>query len=149
MEKGVASVRSSSCQQHLKVQADDELQGWIMKYEEFVYHLKANVPDGLIMKNPGSGISTVIWCDEEQICYKRGQARLYVRLHDLYLGYSSHIGRRMSTSDLKSMQPRVFDSNRNGHSCHCTFLFLVLHRMGLTEEVQGAGRKGNPFWVSL
>ena len=126
-----------------------ELQDEAMKYEEFVRSLRANVPNGLVMKNPGLGTSTVIWSDEERICYKRGQARLYVSLRDLYLGYSSHVGRKMSTNDLKSLAPAVFDSKLNGHNCNCTFLFLVLQTMGLTEKIQGTGRTENPFWVFL
>lgn len=121
-----------------------------MNYEAFVRSLTENLPEGLVMDNPGRGTSTVMWCDGERICYKRGRgARLYVDLRHLYEGYRQHAGRRMTTNDLKVMAPGVFDSKQNGHSCHCTFLFMALRRMDVVDEVQGAGRAGDPFWVSL
>jgi hypothetical protein len=58
-------------------------------------------------------------------------------------------GRGVSSSDLKSLSPSVFDSSQNGHSCHCTFLFMALRQMGIVNEIWGKGRPGKPFGVTL
>lgn len=121
-----------------------------MEYDAFVQSLMASLPEGTVMDNPGGGTSTVMWCDGERICYKRGRgSRLYVDLRHLYEGYRQHSGRRMTTNDLKAMNPAVFDTKQNGHNCHCTFLFMALQRMGIVGAIQGAGGAGSPFWVSL
>jgi hypothetical protein len=51
----------------------------------------------------------------------------------------------------KSRQRDIFDSNARpaGHSCNCTFLFLVLKEIGLCGEIKGAGKAGNPFYVDI
>ncbi len=120
-----------------------------MGYAEFVQLLMTSLPAGLVLGNPGRGTSTILWCNEERICYMRGGLRLYVELTHLYEGYQQHIGRVMTTNDLKVMNPAIFDTKQNGHDCHCTFLFMALRRMGVVNEIQGAGRAGNPFAVSL
>jgi len=57
----------------------------------------------------------------------------------------------MSSVDLKTDNPSVFDSQARpaGHSCNCTFLFMVLHQMGIASNVHGRGVRGNPFYVDV
>ncbi len=120
-----------------------------MDQDGFVELLMARLPEGLVMKNPGVGTSTVMWCDGKRICYKRGDSRLYIDLSELYNAYVQFRGRTVSTNDLKAMAPAVFDSSQDGHNCHCTFFFMALQQMGLVDQVCGEGRPGDPFGVSL
>ena len=120
-----------------------------MDYDTFV-ELIVRLPEELIMDNPsGRGMSTIIWCDGKRVCYKRGDLRMYVDFHHLYEIYRRYSGRTVTTNDLRTMNPSVFDSKQNGHSCHCTFLFMALRQMGVVSEIYGSGRTGNPFGVSL
>ncbi|WP_338845993.1 hypothetical protein V8J88_19880 [Massilia sp. W12] len=120
-----------------------------MDFDAFVQSLKNAPQTGLVMQNPGAGTSTILYCNDQRICYKRGKSPMAVKYSDLYEGYIQYAGKEMSTNDLKAMRPAVFDSKHNGHSCHCTFLMMVLHRMGLASAIQGKGVKGNPFLVKL
>ena len=120
-----------------------------MNFERFVHQLTARLPDGLVMKNLGKGTSTIMWNDGDRVCYKRGGSRLYIHLRRLYDACCHFSGRVVSTTDLKDWKPEVFDSTQNGHSCHCTFLFMALRRMDVIHEISGTGRSGAPFRVTL
>src|SRR5262249_14930569 len=54
-----------------------------------------------------------------------------------------------SANQIQDYKPAIFDTDRNGHNCHCTFFFLALQRMGLAGAIWGRGRAGSPFGVSL
>jgi len=120
-----------------------------MDYAEFSESLQMAVPPGTILNNPGKGTSTVISYPDGKVSYKRGGARFYVSIRDLYDAYKHFKGQLVDTSDLKSYAPTIFDSTKNGHSCHCTFLFLSLQRMGIVDEIQGQGVRGSPFSVDI
>ena len=63
-----------------------------------------------------------------KVSYKRGKSTIRVAIIDLFAAYAHFRGRRVSSCDLKMLAPHVFDSQARpaGHSCNCTFLFMVL-----------------------
>ena len=58
-------------------------------------------------------------------------------------------GEGLAPSDLVIFKPTVFDSKQSGHSCNCTFLFQILKEMGIVDEIEGEGKRGNPFYVII
>ena len=122
-----------------------------MDRRKFAGKVRQNLPVGTIMKNPGRGTSEVTSYTDTKIAYRRGNSTMYVSLEDLYLAYKKFQGQYVTASDLKSYKPRVFDSSARpaGHSCNCTFLFLLLNRLGLAGDIQGAGKRGNPFGIRI
>ena len=74
-----------------------------------------------------------------------------VKFSDLYEAYAHFFGKNMTTTDLRGFKPSVFDSSARpaGHSCNCTFLFLLLFGMKLCGEIEGSGKSGKPFYVKL
>ena len=122
-----------------------------MDFITFTKSIKRNMPVGTILKNPGGGTSEVVGYTDEKIAYLRGKSRMYVRYEDLYQAYQKFKGQYVTTSNLRTFRPHVFDSSARpaGHSCNCTFLFLLLGQLGLASDIQGAGRQGNPFGVRI
>ena len=121
----------------------------LMEKIEFVQLFMASLPNGLSLQNPSRGTSTIIWCDGQKVCYKRGNLRLYIDLSYLFEAFRHFNGRLVTTNNLKEMAPQIFDSDRNGHNCHCTFFFMALRQMGIVNEILGTGRVGSPFGISL
>lgn len=119
-----------------------------MTLEEFVGRMRAALPDGTEMCNPGGGTTTVLDCDDARLCYRRGRSRFCVALAALHEAYLHHAGMTVTTTDLKTYAPQVFDSRGGGHNCHCTVFFLALQRMGLASAFWGKGRVGAPFGVT-
>ena len=123
-----------------------------MELEEFVAKARASMPSGYVFENPGGGTSSILKNDEQTVCYKRGNSRIYVRWRDLHAAYALFVGRRVSSSDLRKAMPSVFDSSAqpSGHDCNCTFLFHLLVKLSLTEgALKGGGVAGDPFAVRL
>lgn len=120
-----------------------------MDLTTFVQRFRASLPPESILPNPGGGTSTIIWCDHERVCYRRGSSRLYINLSDLHAVYIQFAGKDITTRLLKDYAPSLFDSAHNGHNCHCTFFFLALERMNLATGVWGRGQKGSPFGVTI
>jgi hypothetical protein len=120
-----------------------------MDLENFTQRLRASLPDGLVLENPGGGTSAILWSDNDQVCFQRRKSRFYVRVRDFYDAYLHFLGQNVTTSLLKEYAPAVFDSARKGHNCHSTFFFMALQRMGLITEIWGRGQSGSPFGVTL
>ncbi|MGE5327619.1 MAG: hypothetical protein ACM3NO_11315 [Deltaproteobacteria bacterium] len=118
-------------------------------FDTFAALFRGSLPDGLVLDNPGGGTSTIVWCDGERICYRRGDLRLYIGLRELHAAYLHFAGRDVTSNHLKDYAPALFDSDRGGHNCHCTFFFLALQRMGVAGDVSGRGHAGSPFGVTL
>lgn len=53
----------------------------------------------------------------------------------------------MTSRDLRDYAPQLFDSSARpaGHSCNCTFLFMVLTKLVLTDGIRGEGKAYRPF----
>ena len=120
-----------------------------MTREDFATAMCRSLPAGTVLKNPGRGTSTIVWIDDDRLCYQRGRARFYVFLADLHEAFQEFAGRDATTTDLKKYAPQVFDSAQRGHNCNCTVLFMALQSMGLAGPIKGSGRRGDPFGVRV
>jgi hypothetical protein len=123
-----------------------------MSYEEFLKLFREKIRPGLVLDNPGGGTSTVLSvADSGKVRYQRKNSKIDVDIHVLYEAYCRFKGKQCRTTDLRAYVPHIFDSNARpaGHSCNCTFLFLVLKAMRLCGEIEGAGKAGNPFYVDI
>jgi len=122
-----------------------------MDFSEFKQRVHESIPKGTILDNPGGGTSTILSYPPDAVSYRRGNSTMYVSLRDLFDGYVRFKGGHMSSSDLKVINPSVFDSQARpaGHSCNCTFLFMLLQKIGVVTHIQGCGVRGNPFFVDL
>ena len=122
-----------------------------MTLPEFVQMLKAAVPVGSTLDNPGGGTSKIIEYSQSFITYRRGKSAIRVSFEALFNAYTAHKGRKVSASDLKQFAPAIFDSAARpaGHSCNATLLFLLLCKLGLSSDISGGGVRGNPFYVSI
>lgn len=125
--------------------------GYSMNDMDFKQRIKASIPRGAILVNPGGGTSTIVSYSTESVTYRRGNSEITVSFHDLFNVMEKFKGGRMSSSDLKRAKPSVFDSSARpaGHSCNCTFLFMVLKEIGIVKRISGRGVSGDPFFVVL
>ena len=121
----------------------------LLERVQFTRMVKSALPVGKELANPGGGTTKILSYSESNICYQRGNSRIYVGFADLYVAYRSYHGRKVTSSDLKTYAPAVFDSKHNGHSCNATFLFQVLVAIGIVKRIQGEGKAGHPFYVDL
>ena len=122
-----------------------------MDFLEFKQMIYKSIPIGTVLDNPGGGTSTILSYPSEAVSYRRRNSTMYVSLRDLFDEYITIKGRRMSSNDLKVINPSVFDLQARpaGHSCNCTFLFMVLLKIGVVTHIQGHGVRGDPFFVVL
>ncbi len=118
---------------------------------EFSKSLRERLRQGLVMKNPGKGVSTVVSCDETRVKYRRGVGKkpFYVNIGDLWDAYERFTGKSITTNDLKDFRPAVFDGGAGGHGCHATFFMQVLREMEIVESFTGSGVRGSPFGVAI
>lgn len=122
-----------------------------MNLDQFAAKIKRDFPLGTSMENPKKGTSTIIGYSDSNVSYKRRNSTISVAFSDLYEAYSHFKGKRVSSAELRSFMPSVFNSNARpaGHSCNCTFLFLVLKEMHLSGPITGSGVRGNPYAVDV
>ena len=122
-----------------------------MDFSEFKEMLFASIPVKTVLKNPGGGTSIILSYSSEGVSYKRGNSTIYVSIRALFDGYAKHKSGQFSSNDLKEANPSVFDSQARpaGHSCNCTFLFMVLQKLGIVTSIHGRGVRGDPFYVIL
>jgi len=122
-----------------------------MDFQEFKTRINTDIPVDTILDNPGGGTSTITSVSDDKISYMRGGSTIYVSFQELYDAYSKYRGQKVTSSNLKVYRPSVFDSaaKPSGHSCNCTFLFLLLSRIGEANGIQGAGVRGNPYFVEV
>jgi hypothetical protein len=123
-----------------------------MNYEDFLRLFREKIRPGWVRENPGGGTSTVLSVSvNDTVRYQRKKSKIGVDIRDLYEAYRRFKGKQCRTTDLKASAPHIFDpfARPAGHSCNCTFLFLVLQEMGLCGEIKGAGKTGNPFYVDI
>ena len=119
----------------------------MLTLDEFQSLLKKSVPPGTVLPNPGGGCSKIKGYSEHRVRYIRGKSPFSVNITDLFTAYIKFRGRRVSSRDLRNYAPGVFDSAAlpAGHSCNCTFLFVVLTKLGLADGVCGVGKANQPF----
>ena len=122
-----------------------------MDLKEFTKQIKEDIPVGTVFENPGGGTSEIVSYSDNSISYVRGSSAIYVSFRDLFDAYENYRGKRVTSSDLKSYAPAVFDATakKSGHSCNCTLFFLILKRLNLADEIKGRGVKGDPYFVEI
>lgn len=120
-----------------------------MDNRTFIDRVMAAVPVGTVLPNPGGGNSTVLSINGTHIGYRRGASRLTARFGDLYRAYAKYRGQTVSSTQLRLWEPGIFDSDHGGHSCHSTFLFMVLNEIGVADAMRGRGKRGDPFCVYI
>ena len=125
-----------------------------MKYEEFIKRVKEKINAGDILKNPKKGTSKIMRYTNKdnqesiKIVYKKPNSKIYVSLKDLYNSFNGK-GGKVTSTDLKEGNPHIFDSSKGGHSCNCSFLFMILEKIGIINKIEGKGVKGDPFFIKL
>ena len=120
-----------------------------MTKKEFETAIFKSIKAGQVFPNPLRGTSTIVEIDSNRVRYKRGKSIISLSIGDMYKAYSKFAGKDTSSSDIRAFNPALYDSKQGGHSCHCSFLFLVFIAMGLVAGIQGGGARGNPFWVHI
>lgn len=111
--------------------------------------LKDQLNVGQVLNNPSRGTSEIMSIDENKIVYKRGNSNISLRFEDIEDVVTKFSGQICSTSDMKLFRPKVFSSKHNGHSCNCTFCFMILQEINYTEKIFGRGRRGDPYYILL
>lgn len=122
-----------------------------MTVDEFIRRLQGALPVGSVLQNPGGGTSTILSHSQKFVRYRRRRSSIGVAYESLFGAYAANRSRAVSTSDLKRFEPSVFDTKARpaGHDCNGTFLFLVLRQLGLSSDIDGSGKKGDPYFVSI
>ena len=100
--------------------------------------------------NPGRGTSIICKKNNDCITYKRGKSTINLKTADIVAAFKMFTGTICRSVDLQQWRPQIFDSKKSGHSCNCTFLFLLLNYIGIIEGgIQGKGVRGNPYYVHM
>jgi hypothetical protein len=122
-----------------------------MTRNQFVEAAQRAILPGQELANPGGGTSRIKSVRNGRISYVRGKSTISVSIHDFADTYEEFKDRRVSSSDLRTFRPSVFDSDARpaGHSCNATFFFLLVHEMGLAGPLEGTGTRGDPCAVFL
>ena len=113
-----------------------------MKRDDFIKLILANITIGEVFQNPGGGTSTIKRFDNEKIVYQRGNSEITLKMEKIYNAYEAFRGTFVTTNDLKKYD-NSFDSaarKPSGHSCNCTFGFMLLAKAGLATDTTRAGR---------
>ena len=119
----------------------------MIEAHEFHERMVSNLPPGTVLRNLGRGTTTIKSYSAGKVSYVRGRSPIRVAIIDLFSAYSRFRGSRVSSRDLKLYAPMVFDSSARpaGHSCNCTFLFVVLRQLGMASAIEGQGTRADPF----
>jgi hypothetical protein len=123
-----------------------------MNSNSFLEKIRKIIYIGKIFDNPGGGTSEIIAVNENNVLtYRRGDSNIAINISEIHNIYNSFYGGKCSSNDLKKYAPHIFDSNARpaGHSCNCTFVFLLFEKMGITDKIEGKGIKGSPFYVNI
>ena len=114
---------------------------------EFHERMVSNLPPGTVLRNLGRGTTTIKSYSAGKVSYVRGKSTIRVAIIDLFSAYSRFRGGRVRSRDLRQHAPMVFDSSARpaGHSCNCTFLFMVLRQLGMAGAIEGRGTRADPF----
>lgn len=117
--------------------------------EELSDLIVKKIKKGMKFDNPQKGTSTIIFVSENQIKYKRGKSTIKIKMKDIIEVHEKFSGTKCTSNDLKTFRKEVFSSKDNGHSCNCTFFFILLNYLGFASNIEGRGVRGNPYYVNL
>ena len=124
-----------------------------MTENKFIQALQRTFSPSDRFPNPGRGETEFVRVGNDRLVYRRGRSEIRVRVRDLYESYVHFRGGRMSSSDLRSFAPSVFNSapatGPSGHSCNCSFPFHLLGTLDLAGPIEGAGIAGDPYAVRV
>lgn len=105
---------------------------------------------GDILYTPNHAEKRICSVTDEVIIYEHDRSRVRFFMADIVSAYERFQGYRVSSSDLRSFSPHIFDSKQGGHSCNAIFFQMIMVRCGLTDgDIQGAGLAGKPFYIQL
>ena len=123
----------------------------MLTFDEFRSYLEDALPTGTVIQNPGSGFTTIKAYSARNVRYVRGKSTISIGIADLFSAYTNFRGKQVSSRDLKEYAPHIFDSKSRpaGHSCNCTFLFMVLTRLGIADGIRGDGKAHRPFHTTF
>jgi hypothetical protein len=121
-----------------------------MTFDEFTANAKKVFFQGRVFLNPGGGTSEIIsFSNAGTINYLRGKSIIGVNIIDFYNAYKKFKGKQCTSNNLKTYDPKVFDSKFSGHSCNCTVFFMLLLELKLSKGILGEGVRGSPFNVFI
>jgi len=120
-----------------------------MTIDQLQQKVKQIIQVGTIFHNPGGGTSKITALSNHGISYVRRNSVISLSFQDILDALEYFNSGRVTSNALRLYRPIVFDSKANGHSCNCTFLFMVLRQMGSASEIGGRGVKGSPFFVDI
>ena len=146
LEEGlVLRAPSDRLDQHLGAQVGRRRA--MNEAHQFHRRMVASLPPGTVMRNLGGGPTTIKSYSAGKVSYVRGKSLFRVAISDPFSAYTRFRGARVRSRDLRLYAPMVFDSSARpaGHSCNCTFLFMVLRRLGMASAVEGQGTRSDPF----
>lgn len=114
-----------------------------MEYGAFRKRIESHIAVGDVLPNPGGGTSTITKIEERGVRYRRGKSVMLLQWDIFYRAYRQFCGRFVDTGDLRACD-NSFDSRARkpaGHSCNCTFAFMLLERAGLADGIVKRGRR--------
>jgi hypothetical protein len=118
--------------------------------KEAVQVILQSIQIGQEFNNLRRGTSKIYDKNDKHIVYIRGKSKIEIKTYDISDAFDLFKGKNCSSSDLRQWRPYIFDSKHNGHSCNCTFLFMLWRNANLIEgNIQGGGKSRNPFFVCL
>ena len=100
---------------------------------------------GVVLQQGTIAPSQIVSATKTNVCYLWNTSKISVPISDLYDAAQAFKGRRIRARDLVDFRPQIFGRAR--HPCNCTFLFCLLLRLGLAEELQGRGGPKSPFSI--
>ncbi len=118
-----------------------------MKREEFFKMIKEHFSVGNEFDNPKKGTSKIISITSDKITYRRINSSISLKIDIMYDAFIKFKGKKCSASDLEEFND-TFRKNV-GHTCNCSFFFIIMRELGLSSEIKGKGVVGNPFYVEF
>lgn len=114
-----------------------------MEFCAFRERIEENIAVGDVLPNPGGGTSTIVRIEDKGVRYRRGKSIMFLRWDIFYQAYRQFCGRFVNTGDLRALDNSFDSAARDpaGHSCNCTFAFMLLERAGLADGIVKRGRR--------
>ncbi|MCT7609839.1 hypothetical protein N5U14_03160 [Aliarcobacter butzleri] len=126
------------------------IKGRPLNQQQFINLINVKIIIGKNFINPSRKGTTIIKNnDGSKITYQRKKSNISIEIQQLWDTYQKFLGNIVSSTDLKQYRPDIYDSNKSGHSCNYTTLFLILQDIGIINSINGNGVRGNPFWIQL
>lgn len=105
---------------------------------------------GDMLTNPQRGFSVIVSISPDKIVYRRGRSEISYKFSAITETYEAFKGKIVSTSDLRTFLPEVYNSQKSGHSCNAVFFCMLMVACGLTDgPIQGKGHAFYPYYIVL